>query len=183
MSVVPSVTREALRAELAADLGRGGYVLRAGGAPHERRWFEKALVLSRPGLLQRAAALMAALLPPGCERLAVTSVPSAALGAALAQATGVPLLLGSTRDDGTIAFEGEAYPGMRTVLLEDVVCTGGWAARGAAALREQGAELSAVVALLDRDAGAATRLADAGVPLRALFGERELLELAHVPAS
>ncbi len=163
-----------LRRELAADLGRGGYVLHASTQLRDRRYFEKALVLSRPGLVQRAAKLLAVLVPGECERLAVTTVPAAVLGGAVAHEIGVPLLLGELRD-AAITFEGEAYPGMNALLLEDVLHTGSWALRGAQALIRNDARLLGVVGLLDRDIGAAQRLADAGISLRTLFVERELL--------
>lgn len=174
-----TVGRDELRRELAADLGRGGYVLRAAAEPGDRRYFDKALVLSRPGLLTRAAKLLADILPDSCERIAVTDVPSAALGTALSQATGVPLLLGRSGADGAVAFDGERYRGVKAALLEDVVFTGEVATTGAEALRALGAEVQGVISLLDRDAGGAQRLADAGFGLRTLFTERELLALSH----
>jgi orotate phosphoribosyltransferase len=175
---VLTVARDELRRELAADLGRGGYVLRGDRQPGDERYFDKALVLSRPGLLTRAARLLADLLPDTCERIAVTGVPSAALGTALSQVTGVPLLLGSIRDRD-VAFQGEHYRGVKAILLEDVVFTGGQATLGASALERIGADVLGVLCLLDRDHGGAQRLAEAGFGLRALFTEEELLGLSH----
>src|SRR5439155_4968622 len=146
------VSSEQLRAELAADLGRGGYVYRASD-DSTTRYFDKYLVLSRPGLLTRAARLLARLLPDECERLAVTGVVSASLGAALSQETGVPLLLAHDRGDGQLTFGGESFLQIRTVLVEDVVFTGGRALAGARALTAQGAGVLAVLCLLDRQAG------------------------------
>jgi orotate phosphoribosyltransferase len=176
---VLTVARDELRRELAADLGRGGYVLRAAAEPGDERYFDKALVLSRPGLLTRSAELLADLLPETCERIAVTGVPSAALGTALSQVTGVPLLLGSIGEDDTVTFHGERYRGVKAVLLEDVVYTGGRAGLGAAALERIGTDVLGVVCLLDRNRGGAQRLAESGFALRALFAEEELLRLAH----
>ena len=91
---VLAIAREQLRRELAADLGRGGYVLQVGDEQNAERYFEKALVLCRPGLLARAADLISDLLPEACERIAVNGVSACALGTALSLITGVPLLLG-----------------------------------------------------------------------------------------
>ena len=179
---VPTVAREELRRELAADLGRGGYILRPSGSDGERgdrRYFDKALVLSRPGLLARAAKLMAEFLPPTCERIAVTGVAAATLGTALSQATGVPLLLGRIGAEEQVSFDGERYRGVQAVLLEDVVYTGGRALLGARALAEFDADVLGVICLLDRNFGGAQRLADARFSLRALFTEAELLKVAH----
>jgi len=178
-TALPSAFDDLRRRELAADLGRGAYVLRQGDAAHERRYFRKALVLSRPGLVRRAAQLLAPLVAEACECLAVTSVPSAVLGGALAQAIGVSLLLGEAEPDGTLRFDGELYPGLRVVLLEDVVYTGGHALAGVRALTAAAAVPLGVLTLLDRELGAAQRLAEEDVPLRALFAESELLALAH----
>jgi orotate phosphoribosyltransferase len=173
-----TVARDELRRELAADLGRGGYVRRASEDVGGALYFDKALVLSRPGLLARAAKLMTDLLPEACERIAITSVAPAALGTALSQATGVPLLFGSVAG-GDVTFDGESYRGVKTVLLEDVVFSGRRALAGATALLRAHADVLGVVCLLDRDGGGAHRLADAEVGLRALFMEAELLALSH----
>jgi orotate phosphoribosyltransferase len=179
-AAVPAVGRAELRLQLAADLGRGGYVYRdAGAGTASARYFDKALVLGRPGLLTRSARLLADLLPADCERLAVTGVGPATLGTALSQQTGVPLLLGQVDAEGRVSFDGEAYAGVATVLLEDVVFTGQRALAGLEALRRERARVLGVVCLLDRERGAARVLADAGASLRALFTEGELLHHAH----
>jgi orotate phosphoribosyltransferase len=168
-------TRDLLRAELAGDLSRGGYVLRADDEhTRERRYFDKFLVLSRPGLLARAARLLAEMVGEDCERLAVTGVPSTALGTALAQETGLALLMSDDAQPDT--FGGELFAGTRVTLVEDVVFTGRRALGGARALRTAGAELLDVLCLLDRQSGAAQLLAHDGIPLRALFTEAELLQ-------
>ena len=175
-----TATRDLLRAELAGDLSRGGYILRT-GPEHEqdRRYFDKFLVLCRPGLLTRAARLLADLVSEDSERLAVTGISAAALATALAQQTGMTLLL--SRDGQSDEFGGELSERTRVTLVEDVVFTGSTALAGARALRAAGAEPLDVLCLLDRQAGAAQLLAGDGLPLRALFTEAELLEQAGQP--
>ena len=175
-----TATRDLLRAELAGDLSRGGYVLRADDErTRDRRYFDKSLVLCRPGLLTRAARLLADLVSEDCERLAVTGVPSAALGTALAQEAGLALLLGDDERPGK--FGGELFAGTRVTLVEDVVFTGRRALAGVQALREAGAEPLDVLCLLDRQSGAAQLLAGDGLALRALFTETDLLEQPGQP--
>jgi orotate phosphoribosyltransferase len=129
--------------------------------------------LCRPGLLTRAARLLADLVSEDCERLAVTGVPSTALGTALAQEAGLPMLL---RDDSEPwTFGGELSAGTSVSLVEDVVFTGHTALAGVRALRDAGAKPLEVLCLLDRQSGAAQLLATDGVPLRPLFTEAELL--------
>jgi orotate phosphoribosyltransferase len=170
-----TVEGEGLRNELAADLGRGGYVLSATDPAKDGLYFDKALVFSRPGLMSRAAKLMSEMLPPACERIAVTGVPSAALGTALSLATGVPLLFGRFGEGGEIRFDGEMYRGVKAVLLEDVVFTGESACHGARGLDQLGADVLGVICLLDRDIGGAQRISETGFNLKALFHEEELV--------
>lgn len=170
-----TVARDELRRELAADLGRGGYLLR----PGEERYFEKSLVFSRPGLLARAAELIADLVPEACERIAVNGVTAAVLGTALSLRTGLPLLLGESTPEGGTSFRGDLHMAAQVVLLEDVVFTGERALGGARELGNRGAEVLAVVCLLDREFGAGQALAEAGFALRPLFTETELLRTAH----
>jgi orotate phosphoribosyltransferase len=155
-------------------------VLRA-DAEHaeDRRYFEKYLVLCRPGLLTRAARLLADMVSEDSERLAVTGVSSTALATALAQETGMTLLLARHSESGV--FGGEMSVGTRVTLVEDVVYTGNTALAGARALRSAGAEPLDVLTLLDRQSGAAQLLAGDGLPLRALFTEAELLEQPGQP--
>ena len=145
----------------------------------DRRYFDKFLVLSRPGLLTRAARLLAEMVSEDCERLAVTGVPATALGTALAQETGLALLLSD--DERPHTFGGELFAGTRATLVEDVVFTGRRSLDGARALREAGVEVLDVLCLLDRQSGAAQLLAGDGIPLRALFTETELLEQPGQP--
>jgi orotate phosphoribosyltransferase len=170
-----TATRDLIRAELAGDLSRGGYVLRTDDERTvDMRYFDKFLVLCRPGLLTRAARLLAHMVAEDCERLAVAGVPATALGTALAQETGIALLLSEDEQPGR--FGGELFAGTRVTLVEDVVFTGARAHDGVQALRAAGAEALEVLCLLDRQSGGAQRLAADGVPLRALFTESELLE-------
>ncbi len=136
-------------------------------------------MLCRPGLLSRAARLLAGMVSDDCERLAVTSIPSTALATALAQETGLALLLANDARAG--GFGGDLSAGTRVTLVEDVVFTGETALEGTRALRAAGAEPLGVLCLLDRQAGGPQLLARAGVPLRALFTEAELLEQPGQP--
>lgn len=177
------VGREELRQELAADLSRGGYVFHESADVHSaERYFEKHLVLSRPGLLSRSAALLADLVPADTERLAVVGVAASTLATALSQHSGIPLLLGRQRGDGEVQFDGERYSGVKCLLVEDVVFTGGQALAGVNALLGMAATVLGVVCLLDRESGAPQRLSETGVWLRPLFVESELLALAREPA-
>lgn len=166
------------RRELAADLRRSGYLV---GDPRVaergaglRAYFEKDLPLSRPGILARCASLLAAEVPPECDRLAASGPAALALATALAMTVGAPLVF----IDADRELGGDVFPGATVTLVADVVLTGATAERDAADLQRHGLEPVRVLALLDRDRGARARLEGAGLPLRTAFVEGDLLPAA-----
>ena len=75
------------------------------------------------------------------------------------------------KDHGTAKLvEGDKalYPGLKVALLEDVITTGGSSLKAVATLREAGAEVVGIVALVDRQEGGAETIAAAGLPLVAI---------------
>lgn len=72
-------------------------------------------------------------------------------------------------------LEGGLKPGMRVVIVDDVITSGGSSAKAIQAVREHGCEVVAVVTLVDRLAGAAKTFAELGiVDYRPIFTIREL---------
>jgi orotate phosphoribosyltransferase len=71
--------------------------------------------------------------------------------------------------------EGKLEKGMRVIVVEDVVTTGGSLLRAAEAVEKEGGEISAVHVLVDREEGAAGRIEGAGYLFRSLFRVSELL--------
>lgn len=72
-------------------------------------------------------------------------------------------------------IEGPFRDGAAVVVVEDVVTTGGSALRAAAALKEAGADIVGVFALIDREEGGRERLEREGYALIAAYTARELL--------
>ena len=79
--------------------------------------------------------------------------------------------------------EGGLPAGARCVVVEDSMTTGSSALAAVAAVREHGAEVVAVLTLVDRLEGGRQRLSEAGFSLVAVFGAPELLELAKLRAN
>jgi orotate phosphoribosyltransferase len=73
-------------------------------------------------------------------------------------------------------IEGPLQPKTDVVIVEDVVTSGDSALRAAAAVREEGCNVLAVFALVDREQGGRERLAAEGLRLISLFTAAELLE-------
>lgn len=66
-------------------------------------------------------------------------------------------------------IEGRLEPGMRAVIVEDVVTTGQSALKAAEKVRALGCTVVKILALVDRDEGAAQRCREAGIPYDPLF--------------
>jgi orotate phosphoribosyltransferase len=82
------------------------------------------------------------------------------------------------KDHGTTKLvEGDKalFPGIRVVLLEDVVTTGGSSLRAVEALRSAGADVVGILALVDRNEGGAEAIADAGLPFAALSNRSDFM--------
>ena len=82
-----------------------------------------------------------------------------------------------SKDHGTGALvEGPLGAGDRVVVIEDVVTTGGSSLQAIKAVRELGAEVKRVVAVVDREEGGRENLAAEGCQLEAIFTANELLD-------
>jgi orotate phosphoribosyltransferase len=100
------------------------------------------------------------------------------LATVLSQLTGLPTVFmrKKAKEYGTCkAAEGPPVDGMRVVLIEDVVTTGGALLDACPVLRELGATVEVVVCAIDRQQGGSERLAAAGLELRPAL-TREVLE-------
>jgi len=74
------------------------------------------------------------------------------------------------KDHGTARrIDGNLAAGARVIILEDVTTTGASALLAVDAVREAGAEVLAVLTLVDRMEGAAAAFAAAGVPFEAVL--------------
>lgn len=133
-------------------LKRGHFLLSSG--LHSSAYVQCALLLEDPLRARRIGEEMAALLAP----LEPQSVLSPALGGLIighetAAALGVPFRF-TERTDGQMELRRgfSLERGERIVIVEDVVTTGRSSGEAAAVAEEQGAELLAVGAILDRTA-------------------------------
>ena len=71
--------------------------------------------------------------------------------------------------------EGNIREGMRVVILEDVVTTGGSLLKAARAVEEQGGVIAGIFVLVDREEGATEAIAAEGYGFDSLFKVSELL--------
>ena len=84
------------------------------------------------------------------------------------------------KDHGTgKRIEGSFSAGSRVVVIEDVITSGGSALQACEAVRAEGGEVLAVMALLDREAGGREAIENAGHHVLSLVRVSELLDEAE----
>lgn len=135
---------------------------------------------TRPAVLRELAAALAPH-AAGHRRLAGTELGAVPLLVAVSLATDLPyaILRKEGRSHGTgREIEGALEAGDRVLLVEDVATTGGTLARAVRVLRDREAAVDRAVCVVDREEGAAGRLADLGVSLSSLIRARDLLDAA-----
>jgi orotate phosphoribosyltransferase len=153
----------------------GEFLLRSGQISHE--YFDKYRFESDPALLREVAGELVALLPEDAEAVAGLALGGVPLATMVSQLSGLPALFvrKQAKDYGTRRLaEGGEVAGRRLAVVEDVVTTGGQLLESCAALRQRGADIRAVLCVIDREAGGRERLAAAGLELRAVLTATDL---------
>ncbi|MBE7560533.1 orotate phosphoribosyltransferase [bacterium] len=168
--------REALAARIyqVAHL-TGHFVLRSGKTSSE--YFDKYRFESDPEILAEIAAQMAELLPEETEMLAGLETGGIPLATALSLYTGLPAIFvrKKAKDYGTRRLaEGADFAGRNVAVVEDVITTGGQVVESTRKLEELGAEIAAVVCVIDRQSGGRENIEKAGYRLASLFTKSDL---------
>ncbi|MBN2310396.1 MAG: orotate phosphoribosyltransferase [Candidatus Hydrogenedentes bacterium] len=159
----------------------GEFRLRSGVV--SREYFDKYLFEAEPALLRAIAEAMAELVPPETEVLAGLELGGVPVATALSYVSGLPAVFvrKKAKEYGTCKLaEGAAIDGRDVLIVEDVVTSGGQIVLSAKDLRARGATLSHAVCVVDREAGAAERLAAEGLALHPLFTMTDLNHAAGV---
>ena len=148
----------------------GEFRLRSGATSNE--YFDKYLFESDPELLREIAEALVALLPHHVHAVAGLELGGVPLATAMSQVSGLPALFvrKQAKTYGTRRLaEGGEVAGRRLVVIEDVISTGGQVIESCRALRRRGAEILAVLAVVDRESGGAANIAAEGLELRSAF--------------
>ena len=157
----------------------GEFRLRSGTVSGE--YFDKYLFEADPRLLREVGEVLTALLPERVDAVAGLVLGGIPLATIVSQVSGLPALFvrQEAKRYGTCRLaEGGEVAGRRVAVVEDVVSTGGAVIESCDALRRLGAEIAAVVCVIDRESGGAGNLAAAGLELRSLFTMRDLRRAA-----
>lgn len=132
--------------------------------------------MTDPRLLGFVAAVIAERAP--FDAVAGVAVGGVPLAVAVSLATGRPyaIVRSAPKDHGRADLVIGEVSGRRVLLVEDVTTSGGSALYGIEELRKAGAQVECVVTVVDREGGAAARLAATGARLVPLVRARELLQ-------
>jgi orotate phosphoribosyltransferase len=139
-------------------------------------YFDKYLFESDPTLLEAVARAAALLVPHETEVLAGLELGGVPVATALSLVTGLPVAFvrKQAKTYGTAKLaEGADIADRRTLVVEDVVTTGGQVVTSARDLRNRGAQIIGVLCIIDRSGGEHV-LRDDGLTLSSLFTADEL---------
>jgi orotate phosphoribosyltransferase len=174
VSALPPNRADLARRVAAVCRLEGQFVLRSGQTA--TTYFDKYLFESDPRLLHDIARAMAQLVPEGTEVLAGLELGGVPIVTALSMETGLPasFVRKSAKTYGTRKLaEGADVAGRRTLVVEDVVTTGGQVVVSADALRQHGANVVGALCVLDRSEGS-NEVTGAGLELRSLLTRSDL---------
>jgi orotate phosphoribosyltransferase len=153
----------------------GSFRLRSGMVADE--YFDKYLFEADPALLRAVGQGLVELLPTGVDAVAGLELGGVPLATIVSQLSGLPTLFvrKQPKTYGTCRLaEGGEIDGRRVAVVEDVVTSGGQLLESCAALRAQGAEIAAVLCVIDREQGGRESLRAASLDLRAVFTMTDL---------
>ena len=154
---------------------RGEFTLRSGRKSNY--YLDKYLFETQPEILRALGDLFAAKVGPGVDRIAGAELGAVALAAATAMAVGKPFVIirNQKKDYGTSKLvEGTLKAGENVLIVEDVLTTGGQVIEAAKTLRDAGAKVVGIVAVIDRLEGARENIEAAGYVFESLFTTRDL---------
>jgi orotate phosphoribosyltransferase len=159
----------------AASYLTGTFVLRSGRTAD--RYFDKYRFESDPVLLAQIVEGLLPLLPPDIDGLAGLELGGVPIATVLSARTGLPVFFvrKQAKKYGTErTCEGGDVRGMRLLIVEDVVTTGGQIVLSAQDLRSEGAIVAHAVCVIEREVGGVDVVGAEGIDLRPLFRMSEL---------
>jgi orotate phosphoribosyltransferase len=140
-------------------------------------YFDKYLFESDPMLLHEIAAQAAHLVPTDTEVLAGLELGGVPVATALSFVTGLPAVFVRKKPKtyGTMKLaEGVEFQDRRTLIIEDVISTGGQVAASTAELRNRGALVESVLCIIDRSGGNHPQLDTIGCSVISLLTSDQL---------
>jgi orotate phosphoribosyltransferase len=170
------MTREQLAKRIAeVSLLRGEFTLRSGRKSNY--YLDKYRFETQPDVLIELGKMFAAKVTAKVDRIAGAELGAVPLAAATAMASGKPCLFirNQKKEYGTSKqLEGVLNAGDTVLIVEDVLTTGGQVIEAAKTLKDAGAKIDRIVAVIDRMEGARENIEAAGYAFEALFTTADL---------
>ncbi len=160
---------------VAAAYLTGDFILSSGR--RSNYYFDKYLFETQPSILRRLGRELAQLVPAETEKLACPELGAVLLGGAVSMELDLPMVIArkTTKEYSTgKLIEGKLEAGERICLIEDVLTSGGEAIRAAEKVRAAGATILKLIAVLDREEGAAEKLREADLEYTPLFRKADM---------
>jgi orotate phosphoribosyltransferase len=157
------------------SLLRGEFILRSGRK--SSYYLDKYRFETQPDVLIELGKLFAAKIGPQVDRIAGAELGAVSLAAAASMASGKPFVIvrNQKKDYGTSKLvEGILNAGETVLIVEDVLTTGGQVLEAAKSLKDAGAKIDRIVAVIDRMEGARQAIESAGYVFDALFTTADL---------
>src|SRR3954447_15439484 len=170
------MTKDQLAKRIAeVSLLRGEFTLRSGRKSNY--YLDKYLFETQPDVLMELGKLFAQHVTAEVDRIAGAELGAVALAAATAMACGKPFVIirNQKKDYGTSKLvEGTLKAGETVIIVEDVLTTGGQVLEAAKTLKDAGAKIDRIVAVIDRLEGARANIEAAGYTFESLFTTKDL---------
>jgi orotate phosphoribosyltransferase len=174
--MIARMTKEQLAHRIAeVSLLRGEFILRSGRKSNY--YLDKYRFETQPDVLIELGKLFAARIGPAVNRIAGAELGAVPLAAAAAMASGKPFVIvrNQKKDYGTSKLvEGILNSGETVAIVEDVLTTGGQVLEAAKTLKDAGAKIDRIIAVIDRMEGARQNIESAGYIFEALFTTEDL---------
>jgi orotate phosphoribosyltransferase len=174
--MIALMTKEQLAHRIAdVSLLRGEFILRSGRKSNY--YLDKYRFETQPDVLIELGKMFAARIGPGVDRIAGAELGAVPLAAAAAMASGKPFVIvrNQKKDYGTGKLvEGILNAGDTVAIVEDVLTTGGQVLEAAKTLKDAGAKIDRIIAVIDRMEGARQNIESAGYIFEALFTTEDL---------
>ncbi|MCO6437526.1 MAG: orotate phosphoribosyltransferase [Phycisphaerae bacterium] len=153
----------------------GDFTLRSGRK--SKYYLDKYLFETQPDILGELGKLFAKYVGESTTLVAGAELGGVPLAAATSMACGKPFVIirNAKKDYGTSKpFEGKLTASDSVLLVEDIATTGGQVLEAAKLIREIGATVERIVAVIDRQEGARENIEGAGFAFVALFTKHDL---------
>jgi orotate phosphoribosyltransferase len=175
-SMMTKMDREQLAKRIAeVSLLRGEFILRSGRKSNY--YLDKYRFETHPDVLVELGKMFAQRVTDKVDRIAGAELGAVALAAATSIACGKPFVIvrNQKKDYGTSKLvEGVLNSGETVMIVEDVLTTGGQVLEAAKSLKDAGAKIDRIAAVIDRQEGARQAIESAGYVFDALFTTTDL---------